>query len=305
MNKVLLKPRVTAAALCGALSVWGGAAKAIYVRGDVDISNFNNLALNPAFAAAGFFTSGCSGVLVASDKVLTAGHCAGGITNESKFGFGANKADAQTAYSVSSVAVNPLYSSGDQYQYDLAIATLSNPVTGVTPATINSTINTTTLIGQEVTFIGYGAQGDGNDLALPASLLGANDRLGATNIIDGVPFNLWAADFDSPSDPTKNYFGSFFGSSSAPTGLEGNLAWGDSGGPLFWNNFLVGIGGYILTQPPTPTYGNASLWVRLDSKANLNFLQLNGISPAPVPLPPALWLLGSALFGLAGFRRNA
>lgn len=286
------------------------AALALYVRTGTDVSLFNALALDPAFEAAGFFTGGCSGVLVAADKVLTAGHCAAAA--DSAFGFSSEK-DGATTYDVSSVVTSPTYLAniaGVPYEFDLAIATLSAPVPGslVTPAVISSA----DIIGQTVTMVGYGGQARGDGTALT----GANDRLGAQNVIDlgqldigtsggGVAtIDIWAADFDSPDDPGMSLFGS-----SSPLALEANLAGGDSGSPLFWNDYLVGIGAYIFcatgsTCIPTSTYGDGSLWVRMDVPENASFLAANGITVVPLPGTLAPLLTGLAIL-LTVLRRAA
>jgi secreted trypsin-like serine protease len=289
--------KLLAAFLCAVLTAWGQAAQALYIRHDGVINDFSALALNPSFAAAGFFTTGggafCSGVLVASNKVLTAGHCAGSIsTPGTKFGLAANITGA-TTYNVSNVVAHGSYTgaSGTE-QYDLAIATLDGSVLGITPATIS----TANLLGQTVSVIGYGQQNNG--LGTDPGLSGyPNDRLGATNVIDRLLLGLWASDFDSPAMNTN-----LFGTSATPTALEGNVAPGDSGGPLFWNNFLVGITGYRFCAGSgcaiDSTYGKGSLWTRLDTSDNLSFLASNGISA--VPLPGAWLAFLSGLISLAG-----
>lgn len=291
--------RAVAVIVCAVLAMGHTpGAMALYVRTGTDVALFNALALDPAFAAAGFFTGGCSGVLVAADKVLTAGHCAGAAATP--FGFATEK-DGATTYAVSSVVTSPTYLAniaGVPYEFDLAIATLSAPVPGslITPAVISNA----SIVGETITMVGYGGQGRGDGTALT----GANDRLGAQNVIDfgqiavgtggGVDtIDIWVADFDSPDDPGANLFGS-----GTPLQLEGNLAGGDSGSPLFWNNQLVGIGAYrfCATSPgcaPGSTYGNGSLWVRLGVQDNVDFLAANGITV--VPLPGALAPLLSAL----------
>ena len=67
-------------------------------------------------------------------------------------------------------------------------------------------------------------------------------------------------------------------------------------GAAIWNAVSVdgngdGIPG-IKTQPSAPIAGYS-----------FNF-NLNGITPAAVPLPPAIWLLGSGVLGLLGFSRR-
>jgi hypothetical protein len=98
---------------------------------------------------------------------------------------------------------------------------------------------------------------------------------------------------------------SLFGDAS-PLPLEGNLAGGDSGSALFWNNYLVGIGAYVFCATasnciPASTFGNGSLWVRLDVPENVSFLQANGITV--VPLAGALLPFLSAFAALLTLAR--
>jgi len=292
--------RVLATALLGAAGmVFGDNAAAVYVRHDVNVTAFNDLAASPQFQAAGFFSTGCSGVLIGASTVLTAAHCA--TSKKTSFGLGAERGGA-TTYEVAGMERHPLYTTGAAgYQYDLAVATLMAPIEEVMPATI-SPVN---LIGREVTMVGYGGQGTG----LGTPLGGAADRLAATNTIDTTAYNLWAADFDSPAG-NKSLIGR-----RTPTAYEGQLAGGDSGSPLFWSNFLVGIGAYTFCQgsgcTSSSVYGSASLWVRLDIAANRQFIDQAlaraasaTAAASPVPLPPAGWLLGTALVGIPLLRRG-
>jgi hypothetical protein len=206
---------------------------------------------------------------------------------------------------------HPLYGSTPEAlrnQYDLTLVTLIDPVNTITPATIH----TADMLGEEVTMVGYGGQGYGNAAVFPSASV--TDRLAATNVIDFktkdvldssnnvVTLRMWGSDFDSPAGD-GNVDDDL--SSPTPTSLEGNLAGGDSGSPLLWNGFLVGIGS--LTFCPRapcipPAYGYGSLWAALDLPENQQFLRDYGIAMVPVAAP--VWFLVTGLGALAGFRRR-
>lgn len=267
---------------------------AISVRHDRNIADYNALAAQ--FPATGYFgTTGghfCTGTLVAPNKVLTAAHCvdfnANGVVDNSisslAFGLGANVPGVINA-NVSAVAINPNWIGSGSAQFDMAVITLSSPITSVAPAKIFDGDPT----GLRGFAVGYGNQGDGNNF--PNNLPGANDKLGAENIVDFVG-NTIRFDFDNPNG-TTNTFGS-----ATPLNLEGATAAGDSGSPLYaefgGNRYIVGVlnGGFNPFGPDS-RYGDISIYAPIGDSFNLDWLASQGIHSVPEPGTMTFCLISS------------
>ena len=157
----------------------------------------------------GFF---CSGTLISSRYVLTAGHCAVGVAATN----GRFTVNGVT-YSTSRVFVHPQYND-NTLANDIAIYELNRDVVGVRPTQI---FRGTPQVGQLLTLVGFGAGGTGNS--------GHDGTFGTKRVgttpIDGVEPTLITWRFDNNS--------------------ESNTAPGDSGGAAFLTvngiQFLAGI----------------------------------------------------------------
>ena len=159
---------------------------------------------------------GCSGTLIAPQYVLTAAHCAEGVSDTGgRFMLGNQE------YRTSKVYVHPSYNSneiGNDAANDIAIYKLELPVTNVTPSPI---YRSNPAVGQMLTLVGFGYGGTGTS--------GSDNVYGikrsGTTPIDSVSSKLISWDFDNNS--------------------ESNTAPGDSGGAAFITvgtvNYLAGV----------------------------------------------------------------
>lgn len=257
----------------GALLVCLPAAQAIVTNGDPNSDAYW------AFAGGSTTYSGvvqildnggadCTGALFGSSRVyiLTAAHC---VTNTSGNALAASNfsvnfvADSTVKYgapmtniSASNVFVNPSYvGAANGYENDIAVIQLSS--TAPTGANSYSLSTNTSVIGQDLTLVGWGPGGYGgpgpnaNPGGTPSGQDGnhypTNQVLRAgTNTYDfyanGDPTHVWW-DFDSGSAANNASCYVEVGpcNSSTGTALESSLSRGDSGGPSFINGLLVGV----------------------------------------------------------------
>jgi len=169
----------------------------------------------------------CSGTLIGCETFLTAAHC---VCDGSPFAFCGTPSPAQYSVylqnvgivGVSAINVDPSYSFQDQG--DVAVLTLTSPVTGVAPTPINTTMRPP--FGTTAEIAGFGlTRGGANDTGM------LRRGLAETSVCTDADADYhvcWA--FTSPL--------------GAP-GLDSNTCNGDSGGPLFADlgagNTVVGI----------------------------------------------------------------
>ena len=151
---------------------------------------------------SGYF---CSGVLIAPQYVLTAGHCAVGVASTAgRFKLGTS------VYNTSQVTVHPQYNANAEpdLSNDIAIYKLSQAVTSVPSYPI---YRSTPQVGQVLTLVGFGEGGTG---ATGGQGDFGTKRVGTTPI-DAVTAKMVWWNFDNES--------------------ESNTAPGDSGGPAYLN----------------------------------------------------------------------
>ena len=228
-------------------------------------ANVMNGTVTSAFPAVGIVGSTTyggygSGTLIASNYVLTCGHCAvlNGTqlnANEGIFVIGG------VTYQTSNVYVHPGYNP-NTLANDIAIFELSQDVVGITPDEIYRSVP---FVGQTLTIVGYGATGTG--ASGHDSSFGVK-RVGQTTL-EGVTSTLITWNFDSEA--------------------ESNTAPGDSGGPGY-----VTVGGerYIAGITSGGSQADAGLGdFSFDTRVDAFQTWIDSIVPAnttPTPSGPRI-----------------
>jgi len=213
----------------------------------VNDGDYISNALNyPTVGYFGLPSGALSGVLIAPNYVLTAGHVANLLAvGSSHFTIGGN------TYLVTGTSVYPSYSPSPLHD-DIAVVQLGGSVSNVTPATLytgNLELTTT------ATWVGFGYNGTG--LTGSGDFTGRGTARAGTNVVDLYAYysapnldftfdpslgTVLVADFDNHT-VGNNTLSPY--SSPLVTSLEAGVAEGDSGGGVFANfgggNVLIGI----------------------------------------------------------------
>lgn len=247
------------------------------------------------YAAGGNF--GCTGTLISNTVILTAGHCVAPATS---WTVNFQTGSGNTSVGVVGSQVHTLYgnraSNPAIQEYDVAIlrlaaaapsdATIYALTNGVPPLTFSDTAGT--IIDQ----VGYGIGGN------PSGALPIGTRRYAQNRL----FDIYSSEADKPFLTAHDFSN---GSEPANFGLVNG---GDSGGPMFWNNVLIGVASATtLPNVTSGTYGSGlyfGLHASLYDSVTRNWVtSAIAISNVPEPTTYALLSGGLVLFGLLRRRR--
>jgi len=194
-------------------------------------------------------TAACSGTLIAPDVVLTAGHCIGIRPVEVVVGtidFAAPGGGGQ-AIAVRSATAYPDW----QHTYDVGVLVLEHPA-GAMPRTIASTCTAEAdlVAGAKVEVVGFGLT--------TKSGTGDNSRLHQAKLVVTDPTCTSAAGCAPAVAP---------GGEFAAGGDGTDACFGDSGGPIYLDDALVGVVSRGLSEPGNPC-GNGGIYVRADAVAS-------------------------------------
>lgn len=200
----------------------------------------------------------CSGTLVASNWVVTAGHCVEAILEDYReldvaFASGGDVREADGRDNLVQVSTGLLHPHYGDLDHDIGLVKLVSDIDGVTqPVSISPPVEA--WLGTPLRYVGYGVTSDEADDA------GVKRRT-------DIPLQDWDEQWLMAEDPDG----------------ETNMCWGDSGGaamlPLEGGGFaLVGVQSWVWDNDSTPCTGGRSGATRVD--AHIDWLA----SEAPLEL---------------------
>ncbi|MEQ1591921.1 MAG: trypsin-like serine protease [Thiobacillaceae bacterium] len=254
-----------------------------------------------------------SGALLDSTHVLTAAHVVSGATL-STVGFTLNVGgDATQILGATAVQVFPGYTgttpgADGVWHDDLAIITLSAPVSGVVPT---YSLFNGSLANQTITLVAYGNGGNGVSGATSAASASVKragqNRVDVQLMDDDVPGStvkeVFVFDFDGSTAASN-----VFGADAAPNltlgaNIEAQFASGDSGSPVFVNDGgvwkIAGIANFIGST--TQSSGSDALFGAIGGGTIVASYIPWITSALATPVPePHTWLLLLAGLGLVG-----
>jgi secreted trypsin-like serine protease len=115
-----------------------------------------------AFLEGGY--PACTGTLVSSNAVLTAGHCANGIgvSGSYEVAFGMDASHPTRRVKVAEQALHPRYTAMGA-PYDFALLRLAEPVQGIAPMSLETAPLTASDVGAPIRHVGFGVSDEAAD----------------------------------------------------------------------------------------------------------------------------------------------
>lgn len=194
---------------------------AIVTRHDVDDAEYLKLGLKYGETVASF--SGGCGTLVRPTWAITAAHVADPAYFGDYMDIGGKR------YTIKRTIIHPEFTMSAGVQHDIALVELTEPVLGITPATL---FRDSTEVGREIIFVGTGWAGTGDRGMVEGHIIKDRQLRGAQNRVDGIAGNYLQFTFDGPDSEDALPF-------------EGISGPGDSGGPALWFDgdqpYLLGV----------------------------------------------------------------
>ncbi len=254
-------------------------------------ANHTSLAAQPQYDSVGVVklngtTVDSSGILITPEWVLTAAHTipSGNPQPSDTWTFGGEVRGIDHAIR------NPNFTGQITAGFDVALHKLDSPINSITPAQLY-TGTAASLVGETLTYVGYGKSGTGST----GDVLPSGTKRAGRNIGEQLGFTLnpgpsqtvysnqiLFSDMDDPIGPPL-VFGNPLGNTN-PINLEYLIALGDSGGGMFFEDggqhYVAGVHSSIFNfDPATLGYGDVMGSTTLE--ASLTWI-MNTIAPAPI-----------------------